>query len=978
LTSAQEFIYTRTYSRWLPEQNRREKWPETVKRYLDFMAEEVDGITVKHVQTAQSAIENMDVMPSMRALWAAGPAARNNNITLYNCSYLAVNDIRAFSECLFILMCGTGVGFSVERKYVDHLPSIMPRTGETRQVVVEDSKEGWANSLLQVMMYLWAGYDVTVDYSKVRPRGSRLLTMGGRASGPEPLMNLFNFLIRKFEEKRSKKVLKLDSLDCLDIMNMIADIVVVGGVRRSSEISLSDLSDRAIAEAKMGEFWNQAPWRSMSNNSAVYEGKPDPATFLQEWTTLVKSGSGERGIFNRYGAAKQMVNSGRREPWDDIGTNPCFAAGTLIHTKEGHFPIESLVGKTVEVWDGKEWVTCSNFRVTAENQPLLRIVMQDGSQELVTPYHTMCLEGGTRVKARDLQVGEKLELSTANQTHGRALSDGAYLKGFLVGDGSATKEGGQPLLWLYRPKWVCADRLIESALEIEVGEVNTNAKTAVGFVPSTEERLRMGGLAPLKEELLPWCDEYKKHLPAEIFSWTLADKTSFIAGVMDADGTASDTSNGFMYQLSSVNHQWLLDFQNLLKTIGVNSKVALTKPEGTVDLNDGYGSYETQPLYRLTISQRASVRLATVVTFSRLTSFKDKKLSYNVKTKRNIVMAIEPAGVADKVYCCTIPSTHSLALTSGIQYGQCGEIILRDQEFCNLSEVVVRPNDTLDVLKKKVKLATMFGCWQASFTNFPFLRKDWQANCNEERLLGVSLTGIMDHPVLNHVNDRMKKWLAEMKSVAVAECEKWCARLNMNMSAAITCVKPSGTVSQLVNCASGIHPRYAQYYIRRYRISATDPLFRLMRDAGVVAKPEVGQTSETAATMVLEFPFASPDNAKTRHDYSAIDQLEHWKVVKDFWCEHNPSITVYVDESEWVKTAAWVHDNFDDVCGVSFLPKDNGVYQLAPYEEINKNTWKSLVTQFPEVNYGLLSEYEQEDNTQGSQSYACLGDKCEL
>jgi ribonucleoside-diphosphate reductase alpha chain len=308
----------------------------------------------------------------------------------------------------------------------------------------------------------------------------------------------------------------------------------------------------------------------------------------------------------------------------------------------------------------------------------------------------------------------------------------------------------------------------------------------------------------------------------------------------------------------------------------------------------------------------------------------------------------------------------------------CGEILLRDMEFCNLSEVIVRANDNRQSLREKVKVAAMFGAWQASFTEFPYLRPVWKQNCDEERLLGVSLTGIMDNPVLNNVNDRMKRWLGELKSLAIEETERWCERLNINMSAAVTCVKPSGTVSQLVNCSSGIHPRYSDYYIRRYRISATDPLFRMLRDQQVPLNPEVGQETGTASTFVLDFPIASPKGSKTRHDFTALQQLEHWKTLKEFWTEHNPSITVYVGEDEWLDTGAWCYRNFDDLCGVSFLPRSQHVYQLAPYEEINKSRYDELHKAFPQIDYTQLSRYEQEDNTEGSKTYGCVGDKCEI
>lgn len=630
---SQEFTYVRTYSRWLPDLKRRETYDETVDRYMEFMQKQIGECVTPHFyRMARQAVLSMEVMPSMRAMWAAGPAALADNTTMYNCAYTVMDNLRSFNEILYVLMCGTGAGFSVERQYTDQLPRFAKKlSGKTVDIVVEDTKKGWADAYLQVLQACWEGNDIRPDVSKVRPRGSRLVTMGGRASGPEPLLDLFTFVTRLFAEKRRRGQYKLSPVDILDINNKAAEIVVVGGVRRSSEISFSDLEDWQVAEAKVGQFWNSGlAHRGMSNNSIAFNVKPDVITYTEEFLNLMKSGTGERGFFNREGAIKQMLANGRRKACDDVGGNPCM------------------------------------------------------------------------------------------------------------------------------------------------------------------------------------------------------------------------------------------------------------------------------------------------------------------------------------------------------------EILLRPNEFCNLSEVVVRPNDKLETLIQKVKIASMFGAWQSTFTNFPYLREEWKQNCEEERLLGVSLTGIMDHPVLNNVNDKMKKWLGEMKNAAIMETERWSKRLDIPMSAAITCVKPSGTVSQLVDSASGIHARYSQHYIRRYRISATDPLFRMLRDQGVPYHAEVGQEINTAATMVLDFPFASPAGAVTRHDITAIQQLEHWKVYKYFWCEHNPSVTVYVGEDEWLKTLSWCYENFDDLCGVSFLPKSEHVYQLAPYEEITENKYQDLLKAFPKIDYTQLSRYETDDNTEGSRSYACVGDKCEI
>lgn len=619
---------------------RRETYPETVERLMNFFRDELgeDIVTPHFYKQGKQAILGMSVMPSMRAMWAAGKAAKQNNITMYNCSFLVIDNIQAFSEILFILMCGTGVGFSVERRFVDKLPRISFSTGKTVHTVVGDSKEDWAQALDRIIRALWAGHDVTWDVSSVRQRGARLETMGGRASGPEPLVELFQFLVTLFREKRRQGIAVLEPLDVQDIANKIAQIVVVGGVRRSSEISISDLNDLKIAEAKMGAFWdNGFAHRAMSNNSAAYDYKPDAITFAENFLTLMKSGTGERGIFNREGAYKQMAASGRR-------------------------------------------------------------------------------------------------------------------------------------------------KIIKNGVEYYI--------------------------------------------------------------------------------------------------IGTNP---------------------------------------------------------------------------------------------------CGEIILRDMEFCNLSEVVVRPDDTLDTLRQKVKIASMFGAWQATFTHFPFLRPEWKQNCEEERLLGVSLTGARDHEVLNHVNDTAKRWLSDLKGVAINSVEKWCGKLDINMSAAITCNKPSGTVGQLVNCSSGVGTREAVHQIRRYRNSANDPVFHLYRDAGVPWFPEVGEADpNNPMTVVMEFPLAAPDKSVTKNDVTALEQLSYWKMFKEFWCEHNPSVTINVDTHEWLDVMAWCHKNFDDLCGLSFLPKDNGVYQLAPNEAISKEEYEKRLAAFPKIDHSKLSQYELDDSTTGSQSYACTGNQCEI
>jgi ribonucleoside-triphosphate reductase len=628
---ASEFVYVRTYARWIDELGRRENWGETVDRYVAFIRKHVgDKVPDVIFDRIREHIFGHEVMPSMRALWAAGPAAEVDSTTLYNCSFVVVDSIEAFSEILYILMCGTGTGFRVLQSDVDKLPFVpdMPLRpcddfeGDEGWVV-DDSRAGWADSVKQLLIDLYSGRDRHFAFHEIRPRGARLKTMGGRASGPDPLIRLHEFIREIFNNARGRK---LTTLECHDICNMIAEIVVVGGVRRSSQISLSDLSDELMRDAKTGNY----PFhRAMANNSAVYAERPTEEQFWNEWSALANSGTGERGIFN-------------------------------------------LVG----------------VRATAPDR---------------------------RVSA-------------------------------------------------------------------------------------------------------------------------------------------------------------------LIK--GVNP---------------------------------------------------------------------------------------------------CGEVALRDMGMCNLSEVVVRADDTLETLRWKVRYATWVGAIQSTFTNFPYLRPEWARNCEEERLLGVSLTGQMDAPHL-----MTPEILAILKRTALATAKEAASYLGINMPSAITLVKPSGTVSQVVDCSSGLHPRYADYYIRRYRISGTDPLFRLMKVQGFQFQPENGQgpeygySEEEVQTWVCEFGIKSPDGAVIRHEVSAIDQLEHYKTLMENWCEHNASLTVYVNEDEWDVVGQWVLDNWDSVNGVSFLPKIEHTYRLAPYEDCTKEEYDRLVSITPIIDYDRLFEFELEDHTTGSKEVACQGGACEL
>jgi len=635
-TEYQQFIHLSRYARWDYDNGRRETWDETIERYFDFFTEHLEE-TCGYVLTngervdLENSVKELNVMPSMRCLMTAGPALKKENVSGYNCSYVKVDNQRSFDEILYVLMNGTGVGFSVEEAYTNMLPVVPDQLYETdTTIVVADSKLGWARAFKELISLLYGGHIPKWDVSKVRSAGAPLKTFGGRASGPDPLVDLFNFTVDTFKNSLGRK---LRPIEAHDIVCKTAEIVVVGGVRRSALISLSDLNDREMRFAKSGQWWEKDKQRSLANNSVNYKEKPDVGTFMREWLSLYDSKSGERGIYNGLSAK----------------------------------------------------------------------------------YH--------------------------------------------------------------------------------VNDLNTREK--------------------------------------------------------DTHGTY------------------------------IQRRVA----------RDDFG---TNP---------------------------------------------------------------------------CSEIILRSREFCNLSEVVVRSNDTSQSIKDKVRIATILGTFQSTLTSFKYLSREWGRNCEDERLLGVSLTGIMDCAITNGTKGNIKKTLNELRDVAVETNKEYAEKLGINRAAAITCVKPSGTVSQLVDSASGIHARHNPYYVRTVRADNKDPLCKMMKKEGFPNEPDVSKPDHTT---VFSFPAKSPKGAICRNDMTAWKQLSLWHTYAKEWCEHKPSVTVSVKEEEWVNTAAWVYENFDDISGISFLPFSDHSYRQAPYQDCSEEEYKELVKQMPKnVNWGALAEFETKDYTSASQEFAC-------
>jgi len=634
-TDYQNFIALSRYARWKEDEQRRENWGETVARYFDYMTKHLKDtcnftLEDKLRGELEEAVLEQRVMPSMRALMTSGPALDRCHVGGYNCSYVPVDNPRAFDETMYILMCGTGVGFSVERSNVDKLPVVNEEFHTTDTVIkVGDSRPGWAKSLKELIAMLYSGQIPKFDVSEVRPAGARLKTFGGRASGPQPLIELFEFCIEKFKGASGRR---LYPIECHDIMCKIGEVVVVGGVRRSALISLSNLNDDQMAHAKSGQWWENEGQRALANNSVAYKEKPQMGTFMREWVSLYESKSGERGIFNRASAVKQASKNGRRDTGHAFGCNPC------------------------------------------------------------------------------------------------------------------------------------------------------------------------------------------------------------------------------------------------------------------------------------------------------------------------------------------------------------SEIILRPYQFCNLSEVVARASDNMESLRKKVRIATILGTFQATMTDFKYLRKIWKTNTEQERLLGVSLTGIMDNQILSGKSatygTNIGSLLEELKAVAVETNSIFAEQLGIEQSAAITCVKPSGTVSQLVDSASGIHARHNPYYVRTVRGDNKDPLTQFLVAQGIPAEPDVMKPDSTT---VFSFPMQSPSGAVTRTGMTAIEQLDLWLLYQRHWCEHKPSVTISVKEHEWMDVGAWVYENFDEVSGISFLPFSEHTYQQAPYQDINKEKYTELFARMPDtVDWSLLPEFEKEDNTSGGRELACSAGVCEV
>ncbi len=1102
-----EFIYYRSYSRWIPSEHRRETWIESVDRYLNFMRENLgEKLAEKEYEEVRKAILNQEVMPSMRLMWSAGEACRRTNVTAYNCSFIAPSKVEDFAEILYLLMCGTGVGFSVESQSVQRLPIIKRQTGKKlKTYVVEDSKEGWGTAVTHGLKTWFEGGDVSFDYSHLRPAGARLKTMGGQSSGPGPLKALLEFSRGKILSRQGKR---LTNIDAHDIICKIGEVVVMGGVRRSALISISDLDDEEMRHAKDGQFYLNSPQRSMANNSAVYNEKPDTKIFLEEWLALAKSGSGERGIFNRGGLKYQLPArrwKGFEKDLDTAGTNPCLTGDTLVYVADGrgHIPIKQLAeeGKDVPVFclsdQGAPVVRqMRNPRITESKAEVFEVELDDGSKIKTTANHKFLLKSGGYKEVKDLIFGDSLRILTkfeasikdifpnANSrsqnywwvNSGRLRNEGEHRliakfhynagipRGFIVHHRDRNAQNNTPLNLEILSK-EDHDRLHGDLMTgsnnpmrrayLEWDKVkwyeyrekhskNNRAEGNKNFSGYTDDQLRSHALRLTKIlgkrfSHKNWTDYAEKHGLPQYFSKWRRDHLGGILGLakwaaeklgydhIDTDPRTAEayrryTKEGYDCEIAD-GHIMIVKRCELCGT--AFKTVPARREYGLCSISCGVKrAWQDQENRSNIMSQilaahersRAEKREQQVSLYNQLKfklgrepfkqewaqECKKTGISFEISRPsspfRNYSLLQEEAGMYnhkvvsvkfygyEDVYNGTVDEFHNFfvgGFASSTRNGkrkfvylnnsQCGEIVLKSKQFCNLTEVVARATDTEEKLLVKTRIATILGTYQSALTNFKYLSPEWKKNCEEERLLGVSITGQWDSPAV-----RNPATLRKMKEVALETNREYAKKMEISPSTCVTCVKPSGTVSQLVDASSGMHPRHSKHYIRRVRISANDPLFQMLKDQKFPYHPEVGQAEGAASTYVLEFPVKAPSGSIFKDDLSSIEQLEYWKMVKENFTEHNPSVTISVGDNEWIETSNWLYRHWEILGGLSFLPRTDYVYKLAPYQEVSEDEYKKLVAQMPPVDFASIIAYEEEDATTGSHELACVSGVCEV
>lgn len=992
-TSFQEFIYIRTYSRWVEEISRRETWPETVQRYTNFIQKNLgDKLTLKEINDINKAILNFEVMPSMRALWAAGGAAEADNLALYNCSFIAIEELKNFAEILYILMNGTGAGFTVEKEFINKLPVISEETkaGKPDVIVFEDSKIGWAQGFEEVLNCLWKGIPFECDYSKVRPRGARLKTMGGRASGPEPLKDLVRFVTNIAEANRGHQI---QSIDAHDICCKIADIVVVGGVRRSACISLSDLDDRTMAGAKKGEFWNSNPQRMLANNSATYLRKPSVGMFLEEWKHLYQSNSGERGIFNRMAAKKKAAENHRRDASKVQGTNPCgeilLRSAELCNLSEvvvrpedtfdtlkQKVKIAALIGTCQACFtkfnfiDNKWIENCEDERLLGvsltglRDHPILGNVNDEAKKWLADLKHIAIQtnkKAATKLGINRATAITCVKPSGCQKKETMLITNNGILTFEEIGD-------------IYGEQW--------QKHEVIVANKNNNKMSTKFYINGEAKTLKIKMQSGLELEATENHQYQKFSVDNNNLMWVQSNCLKVGDMLPYKVGGYLKEENIELIQITKP----YCNVKEIIQPLKMTEKLAYL-----LGLYYGDGSNHTR-----------GIRIAG--------NYDD----INILEKAKDIVE-EVFGITGKIYIRTKGNNADLFFNSTFLLAWLGANGLLKQKTANVEiPLAIRQCSnkiieqffngyfdadgcmdknglrTFVTISKKMAEQTVI-CLRAigidaGYREMPPTEKSWGTNMrywiqekkgrNGNYAKSVYREGFqqLDEADLGYLTPdyivSIEESINDTFDIEVPDGNEYLANSYISHN----------TVSLLVDSAPGAHVRQTKtgYYIRRVRISATDPLFRLLAEQGAPFQCEVGQSPENCSSYVLEFPCKAPLLNQTRNNESAIEQLEYWKMLRTFWCEHNPSITVSVKEEEWLDTAAWVYRNFDDICGVSFLPSSDHVYQLAPYEDITKEQYEKLIKEMPKINFDKLNEYELEDGTLGSKEYACTGGSCEL
>lgn len=955
-----EFVFTKSYAKWVEEEKRRESFPETTGRYIKYMFNG-KNVPPKMVKLIKHYINNLEVLPSMRALWGAGPAVDRDNTAIYNCSFLPMDNLRAFAELLYILMQSTGVGFSVERVFVNNLPLINTPTGVVTDFIVPDSSAGWADSVFYGVTQWYLGNDVNFDFSKCRPRGARLRTKGGKSSGPEPLRDA---LLGARDIIRGQAGGRLRSIHVYDICCMLANIVKVGGFREAACISFSDVDDVEMRHAKDWSRGSFPEYRYLSNNSSYFSERPSEKVFWDEWNALVKSQAGERG----FSIANWHKRSDR--PAHKIRSNPCVTGNTMVMTDRGFIKIKDLVGEPTGLvvdkrfgTDGRGHTTSTGAFKTATKE-VFCLTTKSGYRLRLTADHKIMTNRGM-VEAQYITSSDDIHLSNNGSSFGRKGSrEIGLVAGWTAVSGIVEGEE-DPRLFFHSTERSITDDIINS-----IGEVT-------GFSPKIEEFAGTNVVIVTSPHLREFIKE-NHQVPWYVWEGSEICQKSFLSAIFTAVGgvyidTATTSYKDNYIYMTSVPEHIMNEIQVMLLNFGITSVY-----EGGILSVFNLKRFQDRIGF---LTSEKKDRLSNVVKYI------DDFTEHYVDTLSSFISD----GVED-VYDLTEPTTHSF-VANGFVVSNCHEIGLRYEEahdpwtgegggggFCNLSAVVMRSTDTVETMAEKVRAAVWIGATQASYTHFPYLRPAWSRIAREDALLGVDITGQCDNPELSNNEEAM----TYLNKVARETAKEAAEALGINYPAAITCGKPSGNSSQLVNCASGFHNRHSQYYYRHVRITGSDALFRLVRDQGIEVFKDNGHEhvpDEECVKWVVRFPVKSPEGAKFRHSETALEQCERYLRIMRTWCGekgHNQSATIYVRPDEWTPVGQWLWDNFDKVTGLTFLPfsESDTKYRLPPYQEITSEEYEEAMKKMPNLDFSVLPYYESQDQTEGASELACFAGNC--